>query len=170
MKNYNEWEDLVGSNGRYKIRLNEDNRTLEIRRGEKKKLLKLTKCSSAHIRCIIRYEVGVNTHRSAQQLAYIQWVDNSYVPKGITMVIDHIDSDVLNNHPDNLRLVTHRENCSKERTARSGLPVGVSYMQNKKQYRARIIVNHKEKHIGVFPTPEQASAAYQKALKQLVHV
>lgn len=69
------------------------------------------------------------------------------------------------NRLENLSLETHRGNCSIERTARSGLPVGVCRFRGR--YMASIKVNGKAKTLGVFDTPEQASDAYQEMLRKI---
>lgn len=49
--------------------------------------------------------------------------------------------------------------------ARRALPRGVSWSAQKGAYVARIREDRRERHLGTFPTPEAAGAAYQEALK-----
>jgi len=104
-------------------------------------------------------------HKSffVHQLVAAAFLDYKF--QGHKMVVDHIDSNKLNNHIDNLRVITHRENTSKERSIKKGLPVGVSFDRNK--YKSRIIINNKLIHLGLFKTIEEASYAYQEKLKTI---
>lgn len=85
---------------------------------------------------------------------------------GVNYVVDHIDSNKSNNKISNLRVISNRENCSKERTIKSGLPVGVHYVKHAKKYQAQIQLDKKRHNLGYFKTPEEASNAYQIRLKQ----
>lgn len=85
------------------------------------------------------------------------------------LIVDHIDSNKLNNHCSNLRLITMRENCSKEKVIKSGLPVGVYWNKNEKKYRASIRIGKNRFHLGYYKELELASNAYQNALKGLVN-
>lgn len=96
---------------------------------------------------------------------FLNYTFGKYHSTGI--VIDHFDSNPRNNHVDNLKLVTHRENLSKERTNRSGLPVGVTYHKRDKKYRANMVVKGKTKWFGHYNEVSKASKAYQDALKSL---
>ena len=78
--------------------------------------------------------------------------------------VDHKDNNSKNNLIENLQLLSHRENCSKDRTSRFGV-TGVSKNYNK--FQAAIYINGKTKHLGVFRTPEEAGIAYQTAVKNL---
>ena len=89
----------------------------------------------------------------------------NHIPNNLKEVIDHKDSNNLNNHVDNLRIISHRQNMSKERTLKSGLPVGVSYQKRHKKYYAQIKINNKSYHFGSYNTLEEASIAYQNKLK-----
>lgn len=87
---------------------------------------------------------------------------------GRVFVIDHLDSNKINNHVDNLRVVTFRENCSKEKTIKSGLPAGVSYANHSKTKKYRSFFWIKTlRHIGYYSNVEEASRAYQDAVKAL---
>jgi hypothetical protein len=88
----------------------------------------------------------------------------------IELVIDHINKNRLDNRKSNLRICTQRENI----VANLGWKYaevkykGVSYMSSggKKilyKFRARI----KDKHIGVFNSPEEAARAYDQEAKKL---
>jgi hypothetical protein len=90
-----------------------------------------------------------------------------YKFKGHENVVDHIDSNKLNNHLDNLRVVSNRENNSKERTKKSGLPVGVCFNKNDKKYQSYIYINGKQQHLGKFNTIKEASNVYQNKLKEI---
>lgn len=91
-----------------------------------------------------------------------------YEFNGYKTVIDHIDSNPLNNNIDNLRVITQRENCSKEKTIKSGLPVGVSFDKSRNKYRSCLWIGNKPIHLGRFNTIEEASNAYQDKLKEIL--
>ncbi len=90
-----------------------------------------------------------------------------YKWNGHKLVVDHIDSNKLNNHLNNLKLITQRENNSKERTLKSGLPVGVYFHKVSKKYVSQIIINNKVVYLGIYKTIEEASKAYQNKLKEI---
>lgn len=83
--------------------------------------------------------------------------------------IDHIDRVRTNDRWNNLRLATRSQNKANS-AAYANNSVGfkgVSLVRScrSKPYVARIGVNGKSKHLGLFSTPEEANAAYTKAAK-----
>lgn len=86
---------------------------------------------------------------------------------GFSFVIDHIDSNKKNNHVDNLRIVTARENCSKENTLKSGLPVGVCFNKRQNCYSSHIRIGGKKVFLGNYNDIQSASLAYNNKLSQL---
>ena len=79
--------------------------------------------------------------------------------------IDHIDQNPSNNRFNNLRAVTGSENQHNRKmtcTNTSGFK-GVSYDKPGKKWKANIALNSVLKHLGLFLTPEEASAAYLAA-------
>jgi hypothetical protein len=84
-----------------------------------------------------------------------------------TFVVDHIDNNKLNNNLDNLQIITHRENTSKDRYLKSGLPVGVCFDKSRNKYISGIRINGIRKFLGRFNTIKEASDAYQIKLKSL---
>jgi len=83
------------------------------------------------------------------------------------IVVDHIDSNKLNNSYLNLRIVSQRENSSKELSIKSGFPTGVSYMKKANRYISRIYCKNKLIYLGCFKNQQEASQAYQTALNNL---
>ena len=83
------------------------------------------------------------------------------------LVIDHIDSNKQNNKLSNLRIITHRENNSKERTIKSGLPVGVTLDKRSNIYISRITIDKKRVYLGCYNNIQDASNTYQQKLKQI---
>ena len=90
-----------------------------------------------------------------------------HAPDRYNKIIDHIDSNPANNCIENLRVITSRENCSKERTIRSGLPVGVSLSPSGKKYLANIRSGKDRVYLGSYLSQKEAAQAYQTALKKI---
>jgi hypothetical protein len=83
--------------------------------------------------------------------------------------IDHEDGNGLNCTKRNLRVATRKQNARnvrKHRDNSSGFK-GVTPHPGNKPWRARICVDGKRIHLGVFATPQDANAAYATAA--LIH-
>ena len=83
------------------------------------------------------------------------------------LTIDHIDNNKRNNLLSNLQIITHRENCSKDKIGYSSKYVGVHWNKERRKWKATIRVNKKPKHLGTFDCEKKASEAYQRELKKL---
>jgi hypothetical protein len=82
--------------------------------------------------------------------------------------LDHMDRDATNNRWDNLREANHQQNGknrSLKVTNTTGIN-GVSFDKKKGNYRARIMVNHKDIYLGNFDTVAEAAAARKVASKR----
>jgi hypothetical protein len=79
----------------------------------------------------------------------------------------HIDGDELNNTISNLTLM-HPRSHRRPAPKKSGLPLGVAVRKGRaKPYAAHIRVEGRLRYLGHFLTPEEAAAAYQKALAEV---
>lgn len=86
-----------------------------------------------------------------------------------TLYIDHINGNTLDNRIANLREVTQAENMQNAKMHsdnKSGY-MGVYWHRGAKRWRAAIALNQKITFLGLFDTPEEASAAYLSAKKRL---
>jgi len=78
-------------------------------------------------------------------------------------VVDHINSNGLDNRIENLQVVTQSQNMMKQRK-----PAGCSsdykgVMRFRDKWRSRITVNGKTKSLGVYKTEQEAALAYNFA-------
>lgn len=81
--------------------------------------------------------------------------------------VDHINGIKDDNRFENLRVASNAENCRNKgliRTNTSGHK-GVSYQPHNGKWRAQIKANYKSYYLGMFPTVEEAVAAYEDAAK-----
>lgn len=82
---------------------------------------------------------------------------------------EHWDLNKLNNQRDNLRIATRGQNqCNvgMKATNKSGFK-GVSWEKRRSKWRAVIVVNRKQTHLGEFDDPLEAHEAYKAAAARL---
>ena len=95
-------------------------------------------------------------HRLAWLYVKGEWPEGS---------LDHRDGDGLNNRFKNIRPATASQNSANSAPTRGRtLPKGVH--RKRGRYFAIIGHNRKQRHLGTFDTPEEASAAYQVAARE----
>lgn len=75
-------------------------------------------------------------------------------------VIDHIDGNSLNNAPENLRLVTVRQNAQNSHRHRNGKLVGASFANNCQLWVASIEIKGRAYSLGYFKTEIEAHEHY----------
>jgi len=83
--------------------------------------------------------------------------------------VDHIDGNPLNNQRENIRIVTHAQNTQQRvhlnKNNSSGV-TGICWWKRDGKWRARIYVNGKEIHLGLFAKKEDAITARKDAEKK----
>jgi hypothetical protein len=98
-------------------------------------------------------------HRVAWALAHGAW------PTG---EIDHINGDPLDNRLCNLRDTTRQVNAQNQRRPHKGNAVGfLGVRPSGARFAACISVNREWRHLGTFPTAEEAHHAYVDAKRRL---
>jgi len=83
------------------------------------------------------------------------------------MQVDHINGDGLDNRRCNLRICTNSQNRMNQHKAigRSKYK-GVTWHSIGKKWQARININGKHTHLGLFKKEENAAEAYNRAAKE----
>ena len=84
------------------------------------------------------------------------------------MVVDHIDSDGLNNQRYNLRVCTNAQNVQNQRIMRGGTSrfKGVCWDMVNKKWRAKLGMNGKTFELGRFKVEADAASAYDDAAEK----
>lgn len=82
-------------------------------------------------------------------------------PEGIE--VDHINFNGLDNRRTNLRLATHRQNRRNQKLRRDNTSGFKGVGRYREKWIARIVVNGKHIHLGLFERVEDAARAYNEA-------
>ena len=114
-----------------------------------------------------KHELLKNNKRktfSTHQLVAMAFLGHN--PKGMDVVVDHINNNKLDNRVENLQVVSNRENTSKDKKGFSSNYIGVAWdsWANKWKASIRIGKDSKLKHLGRFKNEYDAHLAYQKEL------
>lgn len=98
-------------------------------------------------------------HRLAWFLVYGEWPLHE---------VDHINGDPSDNRICNLRLATHSQNLKNQKIRKNNTSgyKGVYFNKKNGNWIARIKINYRYFHIGVFADPESAHLAYVKRAQQ----
>jgi hypothetical protein len=102
------------------------------------------------------YKIGINKKNVAVH-RLIAMVYLGLDINNITQQIDHIDRIRTNNNVNNLRLITHKENCYNKTCK------GYYFKTDVKKFCSQIRLNYKLIHLGYFDTEEDARNAYIEA-------
>lgn len=102
--------------------------------------------------------VRINTQNVMLYHRIVWILHYGQIPEG--KFIDHIDGNKINNKIENLRLVTHRENCQNLPKHRNGKLLGCSFDKRRNKWQSQLWINEKRKHLGYFNTMEEAHKAY----------
>ncbi len=84
-------------------------------------------------------------------------------------IIDHIDSNPLNNKRNNLQEITNQQNQIKKKMQGNNTSKyrGVTYNKNAKKWQTTIVKNYKHYYLGLFSDKKEAALAYNKKAKEL---
>ncbi len=158
------WKDVVDYEGRYLI--SNTGRLKSILKNRVEKLLKGSLSKQGY------WQYSLNWKEKNKYNVYTahQLVSQSFLGHkvcGHKLVIDHINDNKLDNRVENLQIVTNRFNSHKTQGKYSSQYKGVYWRKDTKKWRARILINGKNKSLGFFINEYQAHLAYQNALKNI---
>ena len=105
-----------------------------------------------------RRKYGSGPYRSEQMHRVILGLTD---PK---IIVDHIDGNSLNNQRSNLRICTHAQNCSNrgvDKRSKSGFK-GVCWHGQMNKWRAYIVLNYRQKSLGLYDCPIEAAKAHDR--------
>ena len=85
------------------------------------------------------------------------------------LFIDHIDGNRLNNHIDNLREVSNKQNTENRGAQKNNKfgRKGVSFNKRLKKYVAQIQHHGVNHYLGLFKSPDEAEKAYKNKAAEL---
>lgn len=167
--NEEEWRDVKGHEGSYMVSNLGRVKSLDRVTYDKnnRKVNRKSKVISPYVDSTGYLAVRFYSNKDSKRCRVHQLVAESFLNHekcGHKIVVDHIDNNPLNNNLCNIQLISHRENCSKDKKRKSN-NVGVSIAKNK--WRARIYINGKSSHLGYFNTEKEAIDSYNNKLKEI---
>ena len=117
-----------------------------------------TLATFGHIQLRVNHRC-VLAHRAAWALTQGEWPKTD---------IDHINGDPADNRIENLRMVSRGHNLQNQRKAHRDSKSGrLGVKQVGKKWYAKIMADGVLHRLGIFLTPEEASAAYLEAKRRL---
>jgi hypothetical protein len=160
-----EWRDVPGAEGLYQVsskgRVKSLDRVVEYVDGRKVRYKgKMLKCGKSG-----RYiTVMLTKKKSCRVHVLVAMAFLGHVPNKFKTVVDHINGDSKDNRVENLRVVTHRENCNNKVGKYSSKYPGVHWDKERNKWVAYIRINGKKKNLGRYEKEEDARDAYLKAI------
>lgn len=166
-----EWRDIPGWEGYYQVSNYGDVKSLSRsikKRGQKAFMSKERIIKSSltrgykYVKLYRDYDVlSVGAH----QLVAMAFLGHERC--GYKLVVNHRDLNPLNNHVDNLEIVTHRENTNMKHIASLSKYTGVTFHKGSGKWQAHIKIGFKYKYLGQYSTEEEASAVYERTVKEV---
>ena len=154
------FRDIIGSNGDYMI----SNLGNIISKKKPKMQYKKPTINIDGYPVIKLYLNGIAKQKKVHVLVAESFLNHNSNNTGF--VVDHINGDRANCKLDNLRIVTHRENCSicyrKNNSKKTSKYTGVCWHKNQNKWVSAISINNKIIHLGYFEKEIDAYNAYIK--------
>lgn len=129
-------------------------------------LLTIDECGNDYYLITSLYKNKIGKSRPVARLIAETFIPNPFnLPE-----VNHIDENKQNNNVWNLEWTNNREQTSHRSSTKKNKTskyTGVCWFNHVKKWHAQISVNGTTKNLGCFLTEEEASNAYQEALKEI---
>lgn len=104
----------------------------------------------------MRFRIGIKGRRYLSSRICWCWMTGAW-PRSY---IDHIDGNPSNDSWSNLREATHQQNLWNSKISKRNTSGFKGVYRDGRRWRAMILTDGRLKHLGSFPSPESANAAY----------
>ncbi len=155
------WKDIKGYEEIYQVSNLGRVKSLKY---NKQRILKTPANGSGYYHCNLCSK-GKPKRFNVHQLVAMAFLNHK--PDGIKIVVDHVDNNKSNNRLENLQLISHRQNTSKDKKGGSSEHIGVCWDKANSKWVSYILINGKQKHLGRFSNEIEAAKAYQLALNKI---
>lgn len=152
-----EFRDVIGYEGLYQVSNLGNVKTVKTGR------LRRFSTSRDGYNCLGLHKNGIRRGFAVHQLVAMSFLNHQI--NGHKIVVDHINTIKSDNRLENLQLMTQRQNVAKAKAKNRNLSTGVRKIGNR--FVTKILINNCIIDLGRFSTEQEASNAYQNALKQL---
>ena len=155
------WKDIPNYKGLYQASNLGNVRSLNYNRTGKTQFLKTRITNSGYI------STSLQTNKKPKQFLVHQLVAMvflGHIPCGMSLVVNHINFNKLDNRVKNLEIITARENANLKHIQSSSAFTGVSFHKITKKWHSSINVNGKSEYLGIFDCESEASSYYENAL------
>lgn len=166
------WKDVVGYEGYYKVSnmgriysMPKEWIGFNSSKGSHKGIILKSGISSNGYKTVMLKVKGVNKSMLVHQLVAESFLNHK--PNGMSLVVDHVNDNKLDNRLENLQIVTTRFNSRKTQGSGSSKYKGVSFVKKRNKWVASITVNGKQVFLGHHDCELKAALEYQKYLSKL---
>jgi hypothetical protein len=166
------WKDIKNFEGRYQVSNTGKVRSLDrviVCSNHKERCFKgcilSTTNKKSKYKSITLTEPGYRRTNFCHVLVASHFIDD--IPKG--MSVNHKDSNTLNNHVDNLEIVSIRDNTrhAMNKKDTSSRHIGVYWDKKPRKWKASIHINGSGKNLGRFKHEEDAKKAVDAFIKKM---
>jgi hypothetical protein len=155
------WKDVIGYEGLYEVSNLGRVKSLGY---NKQRILKQAIRKIGYLQVGL-YKNNIGTTKLVHQLVAESFLN--HIPKGNTLVVDHINNNKSDNRLKNLQIIPNRENGYKTQGKYSSKYVGVCWDKQEYKWKTQIRINGKLNFLGRFVNEQEASQAYQNRLATL---
>ena len=153
------WKDIKDYEGLYQV--SNLGRVKSLKFGKERILSAATNATGYSLVALCNGKTKAITVHQLVAMAFL-----NHKPCGYKLVVDHINTIKTDNRLENLQVITHRQNCTKDKKGTSKY-TGVHWCKPRNKWRAEIRINGKTKYLGSFKSELEASEAYQLKLETI---